>query len=104
MGRNDSFPNGIQILALIDYVDVALIKNCYLNLAVKVANYSAYRKPLLHHLCYFKSQHWDEFIREMAANSIERLVEFDVEYSKNNVHFKIFTRLLIVNLDTSRIL
>lgn len=72
-------------MAIIDYVDVALIKKCYFELAVQVANFKKYQRPLLNHLCYYKSQHWDATIREMTAISFENLVHFDVDYVKNEV-------------------
>lgn len=85
MGRNDSFPHGIQVLTIIDYIDVALIKNCYLELSVLVAKYAEYRIPLLSHLCHRKSQHWDEAVRELASDALQRLVKFDVKYSMETV-------------------
>jgi hypothetical protein len=56
-----------------------------LELAVRVADYREYRVPMLDHLLQLKSQHWDEAIRELAADSMQRLVGFDVEYSRNVV-------------------
>ncbi|KAI1718603.1 tubulin-specific chaperone D [Ditylenchus destructor] len=93
VGRNDSFPHGIQILTIIDYIDVALIKNCYLELSVLVANYPEYRIPLLSHLCHRKSQHWDEAVRELASDALQRLVQFDVKYTMETVLPELTKRL-----------
>jgi hypothetical protein len=86
VGRNGAFPAGIQVLTIIDYTDVALIRRCYLELAVCVARHTDYRRPLLEHLlerkCY---RHWDETVRELAADALQRLVKFDAEYVKMKV-------------------
>ena len=40
---------------------------------------------MLDHLCKLKCQHWDESIRELAAEALQKLAPFDVKYSKNEV-------------------
>uniref|UniRef100_A0A183CNC6 Tubulin-specific chaperone D n=1 Tax=Globodera pallida TaxID=36090 RepID=A0A183CNC6_GLOPA len=36
VGRNDSFPHGIAVLSMVDFVEVARIKHCYTELAVQI--------------------------------------------------------------------
>uniref|UniRef100_A0A183C119 Tubulin-specific chaperone D n=1 Tax=Globodera pallida TaxID=36090 RepID=A0A183C119_GLOPA len=63
VGRNDSFPHGIAVLSMVDFVEVARIKHCYTELAVQVAaHFGCFVRPMLDHLCGLKSVHWDEMI------------------------------------------
>jgi len=40
---------------------------------------------MLDHLVELKCQHWDESIRELAAEALQKLAPFDFEYSENEV-------------------
>uniref|UniRef100_A0A915CUZ3 Tubulin-specific chaperone D n=1 Tax=Ditylenchus dipsaci TaxID=166011 RepID=A0A915CUZ3_9BILA len=55
------------------------------KLAVRVAEYKDYRIPMLNHLLEHKILHWDESVRELAADSLQQLVSFDVEYTKHTI-------------------
>uniref|UniRef100_A0A914GRG9 Tubulin-specific chaperone D n=1 Tax=Globodera rostochiensis TaxID=31243 RepID=A0A914GRG9_GLORO len=82
VGRNDSFPHGIAVLSMVDFVEVARTKHCYTELAVKVAAHFGYFvRPMLDHLCELKSVHWDEMVRKLAADSIQRIAVFDSDYA-----------------------
>lgn len=85
MGRNDCFPHGIAVLNIIDYSDVALIRHCYLSLSLRVAAFVEYCRPLLDHLIWQKCQHWDENIRELAAEALHLLTPLDADYARNVV-------------------
>ncbi|KAF7634087.1 TFCD_C domain-containing [Meloidogyne graminicola] len=85
VGRNNSFPHGIEVLQLIDFGAVAIIKHCYLELSVEVAKFCEYIHPMLNHLCKLKCQYWDESIRELAAEALQRLAPFDIKYSQNEL-------------------
>lgn len=54
---------------------------------MRVADYEEYRRPMLDHLLEFKSQHWDEAIRELTADAFALLVGFDCAYARNTVNF-----------------
>ncbi|KAL7074229.1 hypothetical protein ACQ4LE_006412 [Meloidogyne hapla] len=93
VGRNDSFPHGIPVLQLIDFGEVARIRHCYLEISVQVAKFPEYIQPMLDHLCMLKCQHWDESIRELAADALQKLAPFDFEYSENELLPKLCQRL-----------
>ena len=40
---------------------------------------------MLDHLVELKCQHWDESIRELASEALQKLAPFDFEYSENEV-------------------
>lgn len=54
VGRQCSFPNGIEILTLIDYFAVGMRRHAYLEVSVEVAKYSLYSRPLIEHLADYK--------------------------------------------------
>ncbi|KAI3420324.1 hypothetical protein GPALN_003633 [Globodera pallida] len=82
VGRNDSFPHGIAVLSMVDFVEVARIKHCYTELAVQVAaHFGCFVRPMLDHLCGLKSVHWDEMVRKLAADAIQRIAIFDSDYA-----------------------
>ena len=47
---------------------------------------------MLDHLVELKCQHWDESIRELAAEALQNLAPFDFEYSENEVSFEFFSK------------
>ncbi|KHN88156.1 Tubulin-specific chaperone D [Toxocara canis] len=79
VGRQGSFPNGIEILTLIDYFAVGTRRHAYLEVAVEVAKYSFYSRSLIDHLVDHKITHWDEDIRILAAESLRRLAAFETD-------------------------
>ncbi len=50
------------------------VSQAYLNVAVSVARFPAYRQPLLSHLLHVKLRHWDKALRELAARALAALV------------------------------
>ena len=62
MGRQGTFPHGIDILTTADYFAVGSCSNAYLNLSVFVAQYSEYTRPLIDHLVKYKLSHWDRYV------------------------------------------
>ena len=58
VGRQGTFPHGIDILTTCDYFAVGLRKNAYLQLSLFVAQYEEYRPHLVQHLVERKVVHW----------------------------------------------
>ena len=59
VGRQGTFPHGIDILTTADYFAVGTRSNAYLNLSVYVAQFPEYTRPLIDHLVHQKLGHWD---------------------------------------------
>ena len=74
VGRQGSFPNGIQIVTTIDYTSVGQKKNCYTGLVTFIGTFEPYHEPLVKHLIERKVNHWDGEVRELAAEALHRLV------------------------------
>ena len=59
VGRQGTFPHGIDILTTADYFAVGSRSNTYLNLSVFVAKFPEYTRSLIEHLVQLKLGHWD---------------------------------------------
>jgi hypothetical protein len=42
---------------------------------------------MIDHLAFLKCQHWDESIRELAAEALQKLASFNINYCENEVYF-----------------
>lgn len=73
VGRQGTFPNGIDIVTTVDHFSVQLINRSYLEIATQVAKYDTYKLPLIEHLVNFKIRHWDANIRELAARALHNI-------------------------------
>ena len=73
VGRQGTFPHGIDILTVADYFAVGSRVNAYTKLAVHVAQFDLYRDKLVDHLVQHKVGHWDVVVRELAATALQNL-------------------------------
>ena len=85
MGRQGSFPFGIDILTTCDYYAVALQTNTYQKLSVKVASYEPYSKPIIDHLARVKVGHWNPTIRRDAGVALGLLCSVLPGYISSNI-------------------
>mmetsp|Transcript_38820 Transcript_38820/g.128533 ORF Transcript_38820/g.128533 Transcript_38820/m.128533 type:complete len:122 (-) Transcript_38820:72-437(-) len=69
VGRQGSFPHGIEIVTRADYFALGSRPNAYLRVAPFLASLEEYRPMLLRHLLEVKSRHWDESVRLLAAQA-----------------------------------
>lgn len=73
VGRQGTFPHGIDILTTADFFAVSLRNNAYLNISVYIAQFEEYTLPLIKHLVDRKVDHWDIAIRELTAKALHSL-------------------------------
>ncbi|XP_052408578.1 tubulin-specific chaperone D [Carassius gibelio] len=85
VGRQGTFPHGIDILTAADYFTVGNLNNCYLTISVYIAGFDEYTKPLIDHLVAMKVNHWDGVIRELATKALHNLTVQAPEYMANTV-------------------
>nr|XP_019591063.1 PREDICTED: tubulin-specific chaperone D [Rhinolophus sinicus] len=90
VGRQGTFPHGIDILTTADYFAVGNTSNCFLVISKFIAGFPEYTQPLIDHLVAMKVNHWDGVIRELSAKALYNLVQLAPEYSAAHV----FPRLL----------
>ncbi|XP_052769851.1 tubulin-specific chaperone D-like isoform X2 [Mya arenaria] len=75
VGRQGTFPHGIDILTKADYYAVGNRTHCYLDVSVYIAEFSEYTEALINHLADVKVHHWDSIIRELTAKALHNLTE-----------------------------
>ncbi|XP_062871978.1 tubulin-specific chaperone D [Trichomycterus rosablanca] len=85
VGRQGTFPHGIDILTAADYFTVGNLNNCYLTISVYIAGFEEYTKPMIDHLVTRKINHWDRAIRELASKALHNLTPQAPDYMANTV-------------------
>uniref|UniRef100_A0A3P8S6M8 Tubulin-specific chaperone D n=1 Tax=Amphiprion percula TaxID=161767 RepID=A0A3P8S6M8_AMPPE len=85
VGRQGTFPHGIEILTAADYYAVGNLNNCYLNISVYIAGFPEYTKSMIDHLVAMKINHWDGVIRELATKALHNLTPQAPDYMATTV-------------------
>ncbi|XP_017280923.1 tubulin-specific chaperone D [Kryptolebias marmoratus] len=85
VGRQGTFPHGIEILTAADYFSVGNLNNCYLNISVYIAGFPEYTESLIDHLITMKINHWDSVIRELATKALHNLTPQAPDYMATKV-------------------
>ncbi|KAM9346639.1 tubulin-specific chaperone D [Symphorus nematophorus] len=85
VGRQGTFPHGIDILTAADYHAVGNLNNCYLNISVYIASVPEYTKAMIDHLVDMKINHWDGVIRELASKALHNLTPQAPDYMATTV-------------------
>ncbi|XP_040918865.1 tubulin-specific chaperone D isoform X1 [Toxotes jaculatrix] len=85
VGRQGTFPHGIDILTAADYYAVGNLNNCYLNISVYIASFPEYTTAMIDHLITMKINHWDGVIRELATKALHNLTPQAPDYMATTV-------------------
>uniref|UniRef100_A0A3Q3IL70 Tubulin-specific chaperone D n=1 Tax=Monopterus albus TaxID=43700 RepID=A0A3Q3IL70_MONAL len=85
VGRQGTFPYGIDIVTAADYYAVGNLNNCYLNISVYIASFPEYTKAMIDHLITMKINHWDGVIRELATKALHNLTPQAPDYMATTV-------------------
>ncbi|NXC84651.1 TBCD protein, partial [Cercotrichas coryphoeus] len=85
VGRQGTFPHGIDILTAADYFAVGNRVNCYLTISVYIAGFPEYTQPMIDHLVNMKINHWDSVIRELATKALHNITPQAPEHMANVV-------------------
>ncbi|CAK6963090.1 tubulin-specific chaperone D [Scomber scombrus] len=85
VGRQGTFPHGIDILTAADYYAVGNLNNCYLTISVHIASFPEYTKAMIDHLISMKINHWDGVIRELATKALHNLTPQALDYMATTV-------------------
>ncbi|CAL9693227.1 unnamed protein product [Knipowitschia caucasica] len=85
VGRQGTFPHGIDILTAADYFAVGNLTKCYLNISVYVASFPEYTKALIDHLMEVKINHWDSVIRDLSTKALHNITPQAPDYMGSTV-------------------
>ncbi|XP_068932719.1 tubulin-specific chaperone D isoform X4 [Petaurus breviceps papuanus] len=80
VGRQGTFPHGIDILTTADYFAVGNRSNCFLNISVNIADFAEYTQSMIDHLIKMKINHWDGIIRGLSTKALHNLTPQAPEY------------------------
>uniref|UniRef100_A0A8C5FC35 Tubulin-specific chaperone D n=1 Tax=Gadus morhua TaxID=8049 RepID=A0A8C5FC35_GADMO len=80
VGRQGTFPHGIDIVTTADYFAVGNISNCYLTISVYIASFPDYTQAMIDHLIAMKINHWNDEIRDLATKALHNLTPQAPEY------------------------
>ncbi|XP_038066750.1 tubulin-specific chaperone D-like [Patiria miniata] len=73
VGRQGTFPHGIDILTTADFLAVGNRNNVFLNISCYIADFEEYTLPLIDHLSKIKIGHWDGAVRELTSQALHNL-------------------------------
>jgi len=76
----DNFKHGIDVLQAADYFSLGNRTDAYTTVAIHIASFDEYRRPIIRHLSEAKLGHWDGDVRILASKSLHNLVELDPTY------------------------
>ncbi|KAL2632493.1 hypothetical protein R1flu_003972 [Riccia fluitans] len=98
VGRQGDFEHGIDIVNAADYFSLGIRSHAYCAVAVYIAQFEEYRPSLIDELLNVKISHWDKGLRELAAESLNLLVKYDVSYFAGHVLDTLIPRTLSADL------
>ncbi|KAL4199389.1 hypothetical protein AMTRI_Chr03g50890 [Amborella trichopoda] len=99
VGRQGSFPHGIDIVNAADYFSLSSRVNSYLQVAVFIAQYTEYLHVFVDELLTYKICHWDKGLRELAAAALSALVKYEPGYFCDFVLDKLIPCTLSLDLN-----
>eukprot|EP00698_Gefionella_okellyi_P015427 TRINITY_DN4352_c0_g1_i1.p1 TRINITY_DN4352_c0_g1~~TRINITY_DN4352_c0_g1_i1.p1 ORF type:complete len:1198 (-),score=203.98 TRINITY_DN4352_c0_g1_i1:1530-5069(-) len=85
VGRQGTFPHGIEILTVADFFSLGNRVRAYLDIAPTIAQYEEYRLGLIDHLVQFGVPHWDKTVRELSSHALYNLASVASEHIVSNV-------------------
>uniref|UniRef100_H3AI86 Tubulin-folding cofactor D ARM repeats domain-containing protein n=1 Tax=Latimeria chalumnae TaxID=7897 RepID=H3AI86_LATCH len=100
VGRQGTFPHGIDIVTTADYFTVGNCASCYLNISVAISGFPEYTKPMIDHLVSMKINHWDSVIRELSTKALHNLTPQAPEYMANTILPKLLPLAMGTDLHT----
>ena len=63
-----------------DYFSLGNRNEAYITIALHVAQFSEYRRPIIDQLYLVKLRHWDAAIRKLSSQSLKALTPLDKQY------------------------
>lgn len=100
VGRQGTFPHGIEILTAADFFSVSVRTNAYLNISVFIAQFEEYKIPLINHLLQRKVDHWDTNIRELTSKALHNLTQCAPDYMLSIVLPALFDKANSIDLNS----
>ncbi|XP_017771538.1 PREDICTED: tubulin-specific chaperone D [Nicrophorus vespilloides] len=100
VGRQGTFPHGIDILTTADFFAVSVRNSSFLTISVFIGQFPEYTKHLIDHLVERKVVHWDIAIRELSAKALHNLAPLAVDYMVGTVLPMLFEKSRSIDLNS----
>ncbi|CAK9094177.1 Tubulin-specific chaperone D (Beta-tubulin cofactor D) (Tubulin-folding cofactor D) [Durusdinium trenchii] len=96
VGRQGTFPHGIDVVTIADYWTLSVRRMAYLEVAPQIAGLGSggYRKALIEHLVEKKLPHQDMQIRLLSAQALAKLADTASEETLELLNSHVLPRLL----------
>lgn len=101
VGRQGTFPNGIEVVTIADYWTLSVRRNAYLHVAPRLAALGSYRQYLIDHLVERKLLHQDLQVRLLAGAALAALAEEPSDATIVHLNGVVLPALLARVLDTA---
>ncbi|CAL8141167.1 unnamed protein product [Orchesella dallaii] len=98
VGRQGNFPHGIDIVTVADYFSIGNRQNAFTNISLEIGKFEIYTKPMIDHLVELKFNYFDAMVRELAAEALGKLGQFEPDYMITQILPKLIP--LCYDLDT----
>ena len=97
VGRQGTFPDGIEVVTIADYWSLSGRRHAYLEVAPQIATLGegGYRKALMEHLVDRKLAHQDMQIRLLAAQGLAKLAQEPSEETLDFLNSTVLPKLLL---------
>ena len=99
VGRQGSFPHGIDIITVADYFSLCNRNNSYLSISYYIAQYPEYCQSLISYLADSKVTHWEKSIRELASRTLAKLCDRDAKFIQESIIPKLIDRCVETDLN-----
>lgn len=100
VGRQGTFPHGIDILTQADYFTVGHRSNAFTKISIYVAGFPEYREALCDHLVKAQVRHWDKSVRLLSSQTLGILVSTDAARFADEILPKLLDASLSQDLPT----
>lgn len=81
----DNFKHGIAILTAADYFSLGNRTDAYLNIALTIAEFDEYQKPIIRYLSGVKLHHWDSEMRSLTSQSLARIAKLNPQFCAKEI-------------------
>ncbi|ODM89904.1 Tubulin-specific chaperone D [Orchesella cincta] len=98
VGRQGNFPHGIDIVTVADYFSIGNRQNAFTTISLDIGKFKVYTIPMIDHLIALKFNHFDGSVRELAAEALGKLGQFEPDYMLTEILPKLIP--LCYDLDT----
>ena len=85
VGRQGTFPHGIDILTAADYFTIGNRSKAFLDVSIEIARFANYRYKMIDYLVSISCKHWDKGVRELSSQALFKFTSIDPKYMIDSI-------------------